>query len=515
MSASKSGDQFARLRELLAEIDDLKVIAAVLQWDQQTQMPRGGAVARADHLVTLRGLIHGKVTSPEIGRLLDELAPYEASLPGDSDDAGIIRVARREYERETCLPPDLVNRMSRAGAEGYQAWLRAREARDFRLFAPALQRVVDLTHEMARAMGAGDSPLETLAALVDRREPGVTLDELEGLFDDLRAGLVPLARELFERQDRNDDGLFRQYFEPGRQLEMARAGVRAIGFDVDTRGRQDISVHAFSTAFSPDDVRITTRPNELNFGRAFFSLMHEAGHGTYMQGIPVRYRRTPLHEGASAGMHESQSRLWQNHVARSLPFWQYFIPVARAMFPSQFAGSSPVDIYRAANVVRPSLVRVDADEVTYDLHIMLRYELERDVLGGSLAVTDLPAAWRDKLVAYLGVEPPDDLLGVLQDIHWTRSFGGAFQGYTLGNVMSAQLFAKAHEEHPDMHDEWRRGDFSSLLRWMRRNVHEHGPKLTPGELLRRATGSELNAGPYLKYLRAKFGEIYGADITVM
>lgn len=469
-------------------------------------MPHGGATARADHLVTLRGLIHAKLTSAETGQLLADLADYEQSLPADSDEAGILRVARREYQREARLPAELVERMSRAGAEGYQAWLRAREARDFALFAPALERVVQLVRETASAMGATDSPLDLL---VDLREPGVTVAELDVLFGELRDGLVPLARALFERGDRNNDSLFRQYFEPGRQLELARAGVRAIGFDVDERGRQDISIHAFSTAFSPDDVRITTRPDERNFGRAFFSLMHEAGHGTYMQGIPVRYRRTPLHEGASAGMHESQSRLWQNHVARSLPFWEYFVPVARAMFPAQFAKASPADIYRAANVVRPSLIRVDADEVTYDLHVILRFELERDVHAGRLAVRDLAVAWRDKTRAYLGVEPADDLQGVLQDIHWTRSFGGSFQGYTLGNVMSAQLFAKAQEAQPDMYDAWRGGDFSGLLKWMQRNVHEHGPKYPPAEILRRATGSALTAKPYLTYLRRKFGEIYG------
>ena len=495
-----------RLKQLFAEIDDFKIIQAVLHWDQQTQMPKGGAPARADHLVAIRRLIHQKVSAPEVGELLAQLTALEGQLPADSDDAGIIRVARREHERATCLPPDLVDRISRAGTAGYQAWVRAREARDFELFRPALEVVVETTREMTEAMGGGADPL---AVLVDLREPGVTPSDLDTLFDELRAGLVPLAQELFAREDRNNDQLFRQYFEPGRQLEMAKAGVRAIGFALDDRGRQDISIHAFSTAFSPDDVRITTRPNEHNFGRAFFSLMHEAGHGTYMQGIPLRYRRTPLHEGASAGMHESQSRLWQNHVARSLPFWEYFVPVARAMFPAQFAKSTPEDIYRAANVVRPSLVRVDADEVTYDLHIMLRYELERDVFTGRLAVGDLPAAWRAKTQAYLGIEPPDDLLGVLQDIHWTRSFGGSFQGYTLGNVMSAQLFAKAHEEHPDLFGEWQTGEFGTLLAWMQRNVHEHGPKLLPGQIIERATGRPLTAQPYLAYLRRKLGDVYG------
>jgi carboxypeptidase Taq len=494
------------LRELFAEVDDYRVISAIVSWDQQTQMPRGGAPARADHLVALRRLIHGRVGSPEVGELLAGLGEYEAELDPDGDEAGIIRLARREYERATRLPGELVDRMARAGNEGYQAWLRAREARDFGLFRPALERVVDITREMTAAT---DSTRDALSVLVDMREPGVTTAELDVLFGELRAGLVPLAKALFERGDRNNDKLFRQYFEPNRQLEMARAGVRAIGFDVDARGRQDISIHAFSTAFSPDDVRITTRPNEQNFGRAFFSLMHEAGHGTYMQGIPARYRRTPLHEGASAGMHESQSRLWQNHVARSLPFWEYFVPVARAMFPTQFAKSQPEDIFRAANVVRPSLIRVDADEVTYDLHIMLRYELEREVLAGRLAVSDLPEAWRGRTQAYLGIEPPDDLAGVLQDIHWTRSFGGSFQGYTLGNVMAAQLFAAAHREQKTMFDDWRRGDFSGLLTWMQRNVHEHGPKLTPGEIIRRATGQALTTQPYLSYLQRKFGYIYG------
>lgn len=498
--------QFGRLRELLAEVEDLEMAGAVLYWDQQTQMPRGGAAARADHMTTLRRLAHERFTSPEVGELLDALAAYEQSLPYDSDEAAILRVTRREYSRAAKLPRDLVVALSRAGTEAYHKWTDARKAKDFGVFAPSLERIVALSREKADALGYEAEPLD---AMIDLREPGFTAAKLDTLFAELRATLVPLAGRIAEHSDRISDAPFRQRFDVETQLQMGRAAVRAIGFNLDDRGRQALSVHPFSISFTPDDTRITTRVNEQWLGPSFFGLLHEAGHGTYMQGIPVRFRRTPLHNGASAGLHESQSRLWENYVGRSRSFWRFFLPVARAFFPDQLGTATVEQVYAAANVVRPSFIRVEADEVTYNLHIMLRYELEREVFAGRLAVADLPAAWNAKFQAYLGITPPDDLTGVLQDIHWTQEFGGSFQSYTIGNVASVALCRMAAAEHPDMEEErWPKGDFSGLLNWMQDNVHAHGAKYKPNELLLKATGHELTAGPYLEHIRAKYAEIY-------
>lgn len=507
MTTQEPSSALARLKELLAEVKDLEMARDVLYWDQQTQMPPGGAGARAEQMTTLRRITHAKFTTPEIGGLLDDLAEYAAGLPYDSDEASLVRVTRREYERETRVPAALVAEMSNSASESYGVWLAARAAKDFRMFQPALERTVRLSREYAAALGYADNPLD---GLIDLREPGLTTEQLEALFAELRATLVPLAKEIFAKGEaRQRAALLRQRYDPARQLELGLAAVRAIGFDLKDRGRQALSVHPFSTNFTADDTRITTRVKEDNLGPSFFALLHEAGHGTYMQGIPARLRRGILAEGASAGLHESQSRLWENIVGRSRYFWQFFLPVAKAMFPAQFGDADVEDAYRAANVVEPSYIRVEADEVTYNLHIMLRFELEKAVLAGELAVGDLRDAWNAKFEEYLGLTPPDDLVGVLQDIHWTGGFGGSFQGYTIGNVTGTALYARALAQHPLMHSEWARGNFSTLLRWMQDNVHTHGAKFTPEELLVKATGQGLTAKPYLEHIKAKYQELYG------
>jgi len=457
-------------------------------------------------MTTLRRLSHERFTSPEVGALLDDLADYEKSLPYDSDEASILRVTRREYDLATKLPQDLVVEMSRVSNEAYHKWMDARQAKEFSMFVPSLERIVALSRQKADALGYECEPLD---ALIDLREPGFTAADLDKLFAELRAGLVPLAQQIAANTDRVSDAPFRQRYDVETQLQMGRAAVRAIGFDLDQRGRQALSVHPFSISFTPDDTRITTRVNENWLGPSLFGLLHEAGHGTYMQGVPVRLRRTPLHNGASAGLHESQSRLWENYVGRSRAFWQFFLPVAKAFFPDQLGGATVDQVYAAANIVRPSLIRVEADEVTYNLHIMIRYELEKDVFAGRLAVADLPAAWNAKFEAYLGITPPDDLVGVLQDIHWTMGFGGSFQSYTIGNVASVALCRKAEEDNPGMHEQWAKGDFSALLTWMQNNVHAHGAKYKPNELLLKVTGQELAAAPYLEHIKAKYSEVYG------
>lgn len=498
--------KYESLTELLAEVACLQQASGLLFWDQQTHLPPGGADARGNQLAVLSKVTHERFTSPDIGRLLEDLASYEASLPYDSDEASTIRVARREYEKATRLPPELVVRLSRAKTEGFKTWLQAREAKDYEVFRPALQRMVDIMVEVAETLGYEEHPMD---ALIDQGEPGIRVSHLEPLFEELRGTLVPLARSIFARADAVDDSVLHQPFDRDAQLSAAREAVRAIGFDLDKRGRLDLSVHPFSTSFSPNDVRITTRVQDEFFNACFFACLHEAGHGTYMQGIPVKFERSVLGDGASSGLHESQSRLWENIVGRSRPFWEFFYPRLKSHFPEQLRDVPLETFYRAVNKVEPSLIRVEADEVTYDLHIMIRFELEKAVFDGRLELKDLRDAWNAKFEEYLGITPPDDLVGVLQDIHWTFVFGAGFPGYTIGNVASVQLYEQALKDHPNLEAGFARGEFADLLGWMNRNVHAHGMKFKPQELLERVTRRPLEAGPYLAYIKGKFSDIYG------
>ena len=507
----KAPKSYSRLVELLAEVTNLAHAGSVLFWDQQTMMPKGGAKARGSQMAALNKVRHEKFTSPEIGRLLEDLRDYEVSLPYDSDEAATIRVARREYEKATRVPPELVARLSEAGAEGLEAWLQAREARDYKIFRPALEKTVQVMREVADALGYEEHPLD---ALVDQTEPGLKTADIDRLFAELREGLVPLVRAIAAKAGTVDDSFLHQPFDRDKQVAAAREAVRAIGFDLETRGRMDFSVHPYTIDMCPDDVRITTRVNENFLNTCFFACLHEAGHGLYGQGIPSRFAESILGDGASAGLHESQSRLWENLVGRSRAFWRFFYPRLQAYFPAQL-GPVPLEaFYRAVNKVQPSFIRVEADEVTYNLHIMVRWELEKAVFDGRLAVKDLAEAWNAKFREYLGLEPPDDLVGVLQDIHWTTRFGAAFTSYTIGNVASVQLYdaaAAALGGEAGLAELIGRGEFAPLREWTNRNVHAWGAKLRPQELLEKVTGRPLDVGPYLAYIRRKFGGIYSDE----
>jgi len=499
-------EAYRKLLERLSEIADLHRTAALLLWDRLTCMPPGGAAARGEQLATVRRLAHSRLTSPEFGELLEALREYESSLPPDGDEASMVRVARRHHDKATRIPAELVAERARAAAAGHEAWLKAREANRFEVFRPALERTVRLSREIASALGYTLSPLDPL---IDLAEPGVDTAFCRSLFDELRKALVPLARAIAAKSPGDEDAILRQPFDPDLQLAMGKEAVAAIGFDFQRRGRVDLSVHPFTTSFSPDDTRITTRIDPHDFTNCFYSLLHEAGHGLYEQGLPRQFDRTVLCASASAGVHESQSRLWENFVGRSLAFWRFFLPRAARYFPEQLGAWTPEDLYRAVNRVTPSFIRTEADEVTYNLHVMLRFDLEQEVLEDRLAVADLKEAWNHKMQEYLGVVPPDDLRGILQDIHWSGSFGGDFQGYTLGNVMAAQLYEAAGAECPDLGAAFTRGHFQDLGEWMRQRVHAQGARFEPLELIRRATGRPLDAAAYLRYLREKFGQLYG------
>lgn len=498
-------EKLAELRAILAEVHDLYSASAVLEWDQQVHMPPGGAEARAEQLSTLHFLAHAKFTAPRVGELLAELEPAAANLEYESDDASLIRVTRREYDHQVKIPGDLVKALSKATSDGYVTWVRAREAKDFSAFRPALAEILNLTIQVTEALGYADCRYD---ALVDLHEPGLKTAKLDELFAELRETQVPLVQAVTDRLDRVDDRVLHQHYDEAKQLEFTLVGLQHNGFDL-SRGRQDKSVHPFCTSFSSDDVRVTTRVWPNFFNAAFFSTLHEGGHGMYEQGIPKELRRTPLGGGASTGIHESQSRLWENIVGRSREYWVYMLPKLREFFPAQLEGQTVDSWYRAINRSQPSLIRVEADELTYNLHIMLRFELERALLDGQLAVKDLPEAWNSKMKSYLGIVPPDDKEGVLQDVHWSGGMIGYFPSYTLGNVISAQLWEAALKDHPEIPQEISQGKTSTLLEWMRRHIHVHGAKLTPSELLRQATGRDMTAGPYLRYLTAKFSELYG------
>jgi carboxypeptidase Taq len=498
-------DALDQLKTILAEVTDLQRAAAVLDWDQETYMPPGGVAGRAELLSTLARLSHTRYTSHEVGRLLDLAEGEVANFAFDSDEASIVRVTRRDYEQERKLSPELVSEVASAGATSQPAWKKAREDADFRLFAPYLERNVELNRRIADALGYEHRPYD---ALLGRYEPGLTTDQLEAIFAELKKAVVPLVADIARHADAVDDRVLYRGFDPAVQVSYALDLVTKLGYDL-SRGRQDLSTHPFSTSFGPGDVRITTRVSRDFFNECLFGSIHEAGHGMYSQGIGKGIDRTPLWDGASPGVHESQSRLWENMVGRSRPFWQHFYPSLRDAFPEPLRGIDDEAFLKAVNRSYPSLIRVEADEVTYNMHVLLRFELENEMLEGTLKVKDLPEAWNTRVESYLGVKVPNDREGALQDIHWAWVSFGIFPGYTLGNLIGAQLMEKIRADLPDLDSQIAGGHFSDLLAWLRKNVHRHGRKFTPNELLERATGKPLIAAPWIAYVHQKFASLYG------
>ncbi len=492
------------LKNRLTEINDLNRAGAVLSWDQSTYMPPGGAPARGRQMATLARLAHEKQTDPALGRLLDDLQAHGDSLPFDSDEAALLRVARRDFERAVKVPAPFMAKLYNHMALAYNDWAKARPANDFAAVRPGLEQTLDLSREMAGFF----APSEHIAdPLIDFADYGMKAASVRAVFAQLREALVPLVRAI-TAQAPADDACLRQAYPAAEQLAFGAQVVKQLGYDFE-RGRQDLTHHPFMTTFSLGDIRITTRVREDDFGDCLFSCMHEAGHALYEQGITPGYEGLPLAEGTSAGVHESQSRLWENLVGRSRAAWEFFYPQLQAAFPGQFKHVSLDTFYRAINKVQRSLIRTDADEVTYNLHVLLRFDFELQLLEGTLSVRDLPEAWHERYEADLGLAPRDDKDGVLQDVHWYGGIiGGSFQGYTLGNILSAQFFEKALAAHPGIPDEMRRGEFGALRDWLTQNIYRHGRKFTAPELVERVTGGPLEIGPYIRYLRAKYAELY-------
>lgn len=489
----------------LARIADVRAAAALLEWDQETYMPAGAASVRAEQLATLHQLAHEWLISERTGELLEAAAAAVQDLPAEHLAVRLVEVVREDYEKARRIPPALVAALARTESEACEAWKQARQEDNYARFAPYLERLLTLNREKAEALGYEAHPYD---ALLDQYEPGMTAADVQRLFEQLRVHLVPLA-QAFSAQPQPEHAFLQRYVDPERQWRLNRMLLKAIGFDLQ-RGRLDASVHPFSTGIAIADVRLTTRIDPHDFTSGLFATLHEAGHGLYEQGIDPVLERTPLADGASLGLHESQSRLWENLIGRSLPFWEYFFPHLQQLLEGVLDDVSLEAFYRAINRVQPSLIRVEADEVTYNLHILLRFELELALLEGNLSVQDLPEAWNEGMQRYLGLQPTTLREGVLQDIHWSQGAFGYFPTYTLGNLMAAQLWRALTAALPEAVICMQQGDFQPILTWLRERIHTYGRAWKAPVLLEQVTGRPLEVEPWLTYIREKYQALYPA-----
>jgi carboxypeptidase Taq len=492
------------LKQKLYEISDLVGAQSVLGWDQQTYMPSGGAEGRGEQLSTLARITHDRFISDELGKLLEELAPYADQLDPTSDDARLIKVTTREYKKQRQIPSDWVSEFAQVTTIAQETWVKARSESNYSLFQPYLERVVDMRRQYANFF----APYEHIYdPLLDDYEPGLKTAEVQEIFGKMMPVQVDLIKSISNKPEINDKFL-KVTLDEQKQWDFGVEVITKFGFDWQ-RGRQDKTAHPFTTSFGIGDVRITTRFIPESGSSALFSTMHECGHGLYEQGLSQSLRRTILMGGASMALHESQSRLWENLVGRSKEFWQCFYPRYQALFPETFGNVSLNDFYRGINKVAPSLIRVEADEATYNLHIMLRMELEIAMMEGKIALKDLPEIWNSKMKEYMGMTPPNDGMGVLQDIHWSGGMIGYFPTYALGNLVSVQLWEKINEDIPALPSDIRKGDFSPLLSWLREKLHAQGAKFDPQDIVKQITGSKITPEPYLRYLTRKYSDIYG------
>ncbi len=500
----------AAYEELLtryAESCDLSGASALLSWDQETLMPPRGAEARAKQLATLAGIQHERWSAPQVGELLQECESDSGEF--NDEEAAATREMRREYDMSTRLPASLVQEFAAATSAALQVWREAREASDFTRFVPSLQKLIDLSKRKAEAYGYEEAPLD---ALLDLYERGATTSAIRTLFGELKGKLQALTARVLDKGDAVSPALLQSDFDEDRQGELGVDVIRQMGFNFDA-GRVDLSTHPFCTTPGAGDTRLTRRFLKEDLRPGLFGVIHEAGHGLYEQGMPEKWVRHPLGTATSLGVHESQSRLWENIVARSLPFWEYFLPALQKYFPAQYRDATPEAVYQAVNHVEASFIRVEADELTYNLHVILRFEIESEIFSGQLDVADIPARWNRGMKDFLGITPPDDAQGCLQDIHWAMGGFGYFPTYTLGNLYSAQLFQCAQQALPDLDHEFRQGKFDSLREWLRTEVHQKGRMLEPVALIKSATKAEPTPEPFLRYVEEKMDEVYGLSTS--
>jgi carboxypeptidase Taq len=496
-------DQLLQLRNHLAELVDLRDAAHLLGWDQQTMMPPNGGSGRAEALATLERISHEKFISAETGRLIDDAAAALDGADPDGDDARLISVSRRHWEKARRVPTDLAGELVRAASIGQEAWVQARQSSDFGAFAPYLEHNLELARRYAACFDHFDCPYD---ALLDDYDPGLSTRTVGAVFDELKAELVPMIATVSGLQV--DDSCLHGQFAVADQRRLAAAVVERMGFHRES-WRMDDAVHPFATGFGPGDIRITNRWDATYFASGLFGAMHECGHGLYEEGIKPSLQRTPLGRGESLSIHESQSRLWENMVGRGRSFAEFLAPLLAEHLRLDVEAEV---LHRAVNQVEPSFIRVEADEATYGLHIILRFELEQELIDGRLAVGDLPGAWNGRFAEYFGVDVPDDARGVLQDVHWSAGLIGYFPTYSLGNLIAGHLWQRAHVDLDDLEQQIAAGELSPLRDWLREHVHQHGSKFSSSEMLQRVAGTELAVGPFVDYLKAKLGRVYGVEL---
>lgn len=496
---------FEELCSLAREAALIESIEAQLGWDERTYMPPAAGEYRAEQMTYLSGLVHKKRTNPRLGNLLSELAASELAKQPHSDAGATIRELKRQYEKRIKLPQSLVEELTRATVLGQQAWVKARQDNDYASFAPHLEKIYHLKRQQAECIGYKASAYD---ALIDDFEPHASTAEIAKTLEGLRGELVPLVQAIMQSGRKAPVEIIERVFPPTAQEAFGKAAAAAIGFDF-ARGRLDVTHHPFCSEMGPNDCRITTRYDERFFNTAFFGILHEAGHGIYDQGLRSEQFGLPPGSYLSLGIHESQSRMWENLVGRSRAFWQHFFPLLKGAFPEAVGDVKEEEFFWAINHVAPSLIRVEADEATYNLHIIVRFELEQDLLRGELAVGDVPAAWREKYQQYLGVEPTSDADGCLQDIHWSAGLIGYFATYSLGNLYAAQFFEQADRELGGLSASFARGEFQPLKTWLNEKIHRAGQCYTAAELVKRVTGQGLSHAPLMRHLKNKLQPLYG------
>jgi carboxypeptidase Taq len=496
---------FDELCSLAREAALVESIEAALGWDERTYMPPAAGEYRAEQMTFLSGLMHKKRTSPRLAALLDGLATSELAKDPHSDAGATIRELKRQYDKRVKLPQSLVEELTRASVLGQQAWVKAREDNDFALFAPHAEKLFHLKRQQAECLGYKESPYD---ALLDDYEPDAKTADIAKVLDQLRGELVPLVQQIMQSGRKAPVEILQREYPAAAQEAFGKATAAAIGFEF-ARGRLDVTHHPFCSGMGPHDCRITTRYDERFFNSSFFGILHEAGHGIYDQGLRPELFGLPPGNYLSLGIHESQSRMWENLVGRSRAFWQHFFPQLQGAFPAAVGGEKLDDFYFAINHVAPSLIRVEADEATYNLHIIIRFELEQALLSQDLSIGDLPGAWREKYEQYLGVEPATDAEGCLQDIHWSAALIGYFPTYSLGNLYAAQFFEQASRDLGGLSALFGRGEFDPLKSWLNAQIHHRGQCYSAAELVQLVTGQPLSPAPLIRHLRGKLEPLYG------
>ncbi len=491
---------YDQLIEELRKLADINYASGVLQWDQEVYMPTKGAEMRARQLATLAGLAHETGTSPQLGNLLKEL---EHAPDSDEKQLRNVKEALRNYKDRSKYSTAFVMDMSKAVSEAFQLWQQAKKENNFSLFAPGLQKIVDLKLRECELLGYEEHPYD---ALLNQYEPGMTTQQLLKLFAEVRGQLVPFVKSIFEKAIIDDD-FTRSHYPRNAQWDFGMELLKEMGFDFEA-GRQDISSHPFTINFNSRDVRVTTRINEQDMCEMIWSCIHEGGHALYEQGLPYEDYGLPSGEFLSLGIHESQSRLWENNVGRSLSFWKKYYSRLQQLFPDQLKDISSDHFYKAINKVAPSLIRTSADELTYHFHVMIRFELEVALMEGKIGVADLPASWNAKYMEYLGIEVPDDTQGVLQDVHWSHGSFGYFPTYSIGSFYAAQFYNQAAREINGLSTYIEQGNFQPLLDWLREKIHRHGRLYTSDELCHKITGKGLDFNEFMIYASKKYQQIY-------